>query len=404
MKLRNVLLKIHRWAGLCLAGFLIIIGLTGSILAFLSEFETALNPEYRVSQAANTVFKPLQLREQILQRLPEAKIDSLPLYVAQNEALHLWIELPDKINPKEMVLTDLVLNPYTANELSRRSTEIWPVTRKNLMAFIYRIHYSLLLGDAGLWICGLTASIWTIDCFVGLYLTFPIFITSRKGWWSRWKVAWLVRTNLSKYRLNFDLHRAFGLWTFLILFAFAWSGVSFNLNAQIYQPVMNALFGMPNMSGVNSMQHQGDAMAWQEAYSVGKGLMFKQAKLHQFAVKREQSLDFDAKNNTFSYAVLSDKDVSERWGATAVIFDANSGELRQLNLPTGNNAGKTFTTWIQALHTAAFWRSPLQFFICFIGLGVITLSITGVYIWLKKRKARKLSKDKHLRIDAELGV
>ena len=204
----------HRWTGLGLAGILIIIGSTGSLLAFLGEFENALNPEYKVTSSEAALFNPLALRDVISRRLPEARINSLPLYVAPNEALHLWIELPNYSNPKEMVLTDLVLNPYTAQELSRRNTDIWPIKRNNLMAFIYRIHYSLLLGDTGLWICGLTALLWGLDCFVGFYLTLPKFTSNTKSWWLRWKPAWLIRTDLSKFRLNFDLHRAFGLWLF----------------------------------------------------------------------------------------------------------------------------------------------------------------------------------------------
>ena len=35
------------------------------------------------------------------------------------------------------------------------------------MAFVYRLHYSLALGDFGLWLFGVAALVWTLDSVVG---------------------------------------------------------------------------------------------------------------------------------------------------------------------------------------------------------------------------------------------
>ena len=34
-----------------------------------------------------------------------------------------------------------------------------------------------------------------------------------KFWWNRWRPAWRIKFNAGAYRINFDIHRAFGLWT-----------------------------------------------------------------------------------------------------------------------------------------------------------------------------------------------
>lgn len=44
MMSRGLWVTLYRWAGLAIAGFLIIVGLTGSLLAFYPEFQRALNP------------------------------------------------------------------------------------------------------------------------------------------------------------------------------------------------------------------------------------------------------------------------------------------------------------------------------------------------------------------------
>jgi uncharacterized iron-regulated membrane protein len=42
---RGVLVLLHRWAGLAMAGFLIVVGLTGSLLAFYAELNHWLAPD-----------------------------------------------------------------------------------------------------------------------------------------------------------------------------------------------------------------------------------------------------------------------------------------------------------------------------------------------------------------------
>lgn len=47
-----------------------------------------------------------------------------------------------------------------------------------------------------------------------------------------------MKTNAGSFRFNYDLHGASGLWVWAMLFVFAWSGVAFNLESQVYNPVM----------------------------------------------------------------------------------------------------------------------------------------------------------------------
>ncbi|MEA1120335.1 PepSY domain-containing protein, partial [Klebsiella pneumoniae] len=51
--------------------------------------------------------------------------------------------------------------------------------------------------------------------------------------------------NSSAYKINFDLHRAGGLWIWPMLLVFAWSGVAFNLTP-VYSPVMR-VFGASDL-------------------------------------------------------------------------------------------------------------------------------------------------------------
>ena len=396
---RATLLRIHRWAGLFIAGFVMVAGLTGSLLAFLPELEAALNPHHRVAERPGAVFDPLAVREAVLQRLPDARVDQLPLHRDAGQALHLWIELPDAQRGGAPVTIALVLDPYSGAELSRRTTALWPLGRHNLMAFVYRLHYSLALGDFGLWLFGVAALVWTLDSVVGLWLTLPPPRTPRRSeaahrrsWFARWRPAWQLKWHSSTFRRVFDLHRAGGLWGWLVMLAFAWSAVYFNLGDTVYRPVMDAVFGAPHalpMPEAPVGHGSAAAMSWPAALAQGRRLMAEQALAHGIAIRREQLLSLDEEGANFRYAVLSGRDVSERWGATAVRFDAVDGRLLAVDLPTGAHAGTTLTSWIVALHTAAFWGLAMKLLVCATGLAAALLSLAGVYVWWRKRNARR---------------
>jgi uncharacterized iron-regulated membrane protein len=69
-----------------------------------------------------------------------------------------------------------------------------------------------------------------------------------------------------------------------------------------------------------------------------------------------------------------------------VVIDANSGQQKMLLLPSGQYNGNTITSWLMALHMANVFGLPYRLFVCFLGLVIVMLSVTGVVIWSKKRR------------------
>lgn len=82
---------------------------------------------------------------------------------------------------------------------------------------------------------GAIAIVWLFDCFIGFYLTLP------RAWplFPKWKQAWVVKQGAGHVRLNFDLHRAGGLWLWAILFALALSSVYLNLKEELFKPLVS---------------------------------------------------------------------------------------------------------------------------------------------------------------------
>ena len=173
--IRRYLLWMHRWVGLLMAGFLVIVGLTGSLLAFKTELEHTVNPQFFAMPRPGV--PPLDLAvlaDKAAATVPLGKVSSVSL----DGPDQVSVEFSPRMNPAtgrpyDLGFTQLFLDPWTGQELGRRRYGDLSQGRVNLLPFIYQLHYELALGMPGVWVLGIVAVGWTLDCFVGFYLTLP---------------------------------------------------------------------------------------------------------------------------------------------------------------------------------------------------------------------------------------
>ncbi len=422
---RNLWVWLHRWAGLVMAGFLICAGLTGSLMAFYPELEQALNPQYYLAWQDGEPLDLATLIEQAESLAPEAQAEGITLQSFAGNTL-VWVSPKDPDHPPDF--NHLILNPWTGEELGRRQFGELSDGLHNIMSFIYDFHFTLGLNSYGMWALGICALIWTIDCFVGLYLTFPVrrkrpghapepslsepvsltqlekplllnqggTIVPRRSWWIRWKPAWKIRWTTSRYRLNFDLHRAGGLWLWLAFLVFAWSGVYMNLWDTVYTWTTQVVFEykapwteLPGLSAPQTDPH----FSWREAQTRGEQLMAEQAIKYGFTINSAHMLSLNRAKGVYEYGVRSSLDFQgPRRSFTKIFFDANTGAQKLLLLPSGQYTGNTLTNWLVSLHEANVFGLPYRIFVCALGLLTVMLSVTGVIIWLKKLKSRTIAK------------
>lgn len=380
---------LHRWAGLATAGFLVLVGLTGSLLAFWLEINHWLTPDLYPGPRAGVELDAATLARRAEALVPQARTNTV--YLGYPGSVMIGMAAAPDEPPLDFEF--IHLDPIDGKELGRVNWHGLPRTRNDIMPFIYELHMSLAMSGVGDWILGFVASIWTIDCFVAFYLTLPLpGKTSAKSYLARWKPAWLVKRRGSFYRINFDLHRAGGLWLWAMLLIFAWSSVYFTfpglyagatqLVLDYEQPVWARSPAPPRGDGSHPIE-------WENAQAIGQRLMAEEARKHGFTIDRPLALYHRRKMGLYEYRVRSSRDIGDKAGQTSVVFDAYSGALKGVSLPTGRQGGVTLTTWLVALHTANLFGLPYRIFVCVLGLAIATLSVTGVYIWWKKRQARK---------------
>nr|WP_315399542.1 PepSY-associated TM helix domain-containing protein [uncultured Duganella sp.] len=288
------------------------------------------------------------------------------------------------------------VHPYTGAILGSRNANDLRQGRKALMPFIYRLHYTLTFGAPGALAFGVVALVWTVDCFIGFYLTLPAGVRSTAGrpWLARWRPAWTIRRGTGFYKRNVDPHRAGGLWLWPMLFVIALSSVALALPT-VYSPAVRKVLAhqadhksFPRLARPDTVP----AIDWRAARAIGRREMAAQAARLDFRVIAEDWMFYDAGSGVYRYAVASSRDIRDTYVQTTLYIDARSGEVRGVWLPTGAAAGDTMTTWLTSLHMASLGGTTYKAILSMVGAVVAMLSATGIYLWWKKRDAKRLGK------------
>jgi uncharacterized iron-regulated membrane protein len=399
LSLRSVALWIHRYVGLLMTVFLVVAGVTGSLLAFYHELDVISNPSLYhvpVPVPVQEPLDPLQQREALQRLLPEG-LFAHRVSLETHEGVASSFEVSAAPGVQYEGDDEFFIDPYSGRLLgSRRWGDLTQGVR-NVMPFVYRLHFSLALGAVGSTLFGVVALLWTLDCFVGGYLTLPAARRTggrrgAKAWLARWRPSWLIKGG-QIFSWVFTWHRASGLWVWALLLVFAWSAVGLNLR-DVYHPVMNGLFGLDERAFERLPKYDPPRMVaglgWAAAHRRGQVLMAEQAGQRGVEVFAEHRLVYAPEFGAYRYHVQSSLDVSDRYASTTVWFDADSGALLAFEAPTGQSAGQTITTWIYQLHFGSVHGLglPYRIFVSLLGLAIAVLSVTGVWIWWVKRAKR----------------
>jgi len=189
MSIRRFFLWLHRVTGLAIAAFVIVVGLTGSVLAFRDDIDRWLNPQlFSTPEPGVPQLDFATIIDRAEAQFPHGQV--YDIYAGPRAVQVMMSPRTDPTTGKSYNLgfDTVYLNPWTGQELAR----LTPGDRSPywLTNIIVTLHATLYLGNFGFVTLGVVALLWTVDCFVGFYLTVPITL-ERFG--QRWKQAWQVK-------------------------------------------------------------------------------------------------------------------------------------------------------------------------------------------------------------------
>jgi uncharacterized iron-regulated membrane protein len=404
---RPIFGSLHRWVGLFLATFLFLTGVTGSVISWDHELDELLNPHLLEADGprggATPTRSSLDLARDVEARHPNVQVTYLPLEVLPGRSIGFGVS--PRVDPRTQEFfgasfNQVFVDPNDGMELGLREWgAAWPVTRENFVSFLYKLHFSLHLPPMfgtdqwGVWLLGAVALLWTLDCFIGAYLTLP---SSRrtapdKSYWQRWRPSWRVRWTSGSYRLNFDVHRAGGLWTWGLLFVIAFTGFSMNLYREVFFPAMTLVSDVtPSPFDVREPAGPSEQRPARLTYADAIALGQTEAQHRGWAAPPGDvfySPEFGIYGVRF-FRATEDHGVGGV-GHPTLYFDASDGRLLGDRIPWQGTLADVFVQAQFPLHSGRILGLPGRILISLMGLVVAGLSVTGVVIWLRKRKAEQ---------------
>lgn len=399
MAIRAVLVLLHRWFGLFTAAFLFIAGLTGALISWDHELDEWLNPHLFHAPASGTPLPALELADRLEASDPRLRVRFLPLETEPGHTLAIMVEPhldPASGQPYDPGFNQVLLDPATGEILGRREWGRISLDRENLLPFLYKLHYSMHIPDIslipiGTLFMGVVAIVWVIDSVLALWISFPGRATWRQSFAFRWRAG--------GYRLNFDLHRSGGVWLFLLVLTLAVTSVSMNLKEQVMRPLIGLVaelspspFAARTPVAVDQQKEpkmgRADILAVARVEAERRGLNAPAGGIFYAAPFNVYAVGFFERDNSHG-----DGGLGNPW----LYFDANTGAPLGGEIPGRGTAGDIFLQAMFPLHSGRIAGIPGRILLTILGLAIATLSVTGVAIWARKRRARQTKREKDRR-------
>ncbi len=413
---RQVMVKLHRYVGLALAPFIILIAATGSILAFYDDLERIFNSRQRVVEPQAdgwTLHDALVIREKLEAQDPHSHVFSLQF--PQQPDQSLFSRVMPAIDaatgkPYPIDYDEVFADPYTGERLGQRIIGEPTLKPEGVFSFLYYLHYALIFPlGVGILLMGILGLVWASECLAGFYLTLPPKVKqSRNGhkprpFIRRWSTSWKVSRGANASRLILDLHRTSGLWLLPLLLIFAVAGFALNLGGP-YAGFISKFTAYEHFQERPPRPPLAQPLLnppvdWFKAAELGQRYFAQQAQTEGFTLGKPAALEYRRDLGIYFFLMHTSRDLLDAQGtptetnspatAATMAIDAHDGRFLGLQLPTGQRAGNTVTNWLIALHVTAIGGRPWQIAVSLIGIVVVLITVTGVLIWWRKRGFRQ---------------
>lgn len=360
--MRQRLVKLHRWFGLVAAVWLLGICLSGSIIAFNEELDAWLNPDLFQATAEGSVPDAILAGQA---RYPDHALRFVML--DWNVPGLVKIGMRDPGGRSHEVFVD----SGARHVLGARERGVNGLGPRHLVATIYRLHFEFLGGATMAWLLGLVALLWVIDHLVALGIAF----TSAK----RWADSLRIRRGVRGHKLNFDLHRAVGLWLYPVTLMLAVSGVYFSWQKE-FVTALNVMSPVtPDAADrIQPPLKPAAPLAWSEAYDRLAALA---------APETITSFSFNERLQAWRSRMHDPRDLSPN--GMRIVWLAADGHLLDDRHETEGTAADVVLAWMFPLHSGMAFGLIGRIIVAVTGLGVAAMIVTGLLLWNRKRQARR---------------
>lgn len=390
----------HLWVGLPSAIILFVVCLSGTAYVFNREITKWVDSDkfYVKADASASILPAEELIAKVEKEKKGLKVSAITIPAKKNEA---WLfsmaekkkeekknekgaQQDDKPKPKREKLKNFLVNPYTGQVQGDAQT-----TTSQFFNTVLELHRWLLMEHKiGSVITAVAAFLFLFLELSGLALWLPAKIKSWKRW-NAWRPGFTIKRSANWKRINHDMHKAFGFYTFFIITILAVTGPA--LGIEWYRKAFHKTLGVkPPVKGEEPPKSKLPADSLAKPLKAGEWL----AMAHTIYPYQGDVRITLPKGKTGSVGISKTKaGFMASAGVDRLILDQYSNTI----IRNDKFSDKTFTqqvsAMVKAIHTGevfGLFSKIIYFIACLIATS---LPVTGTIIWVNKfRKKSKKSK------------
>ncbi|HEY8067145.1 MAG TPA: PepSY-associated TM helix domain-containing protein [Methylosinus sp.] len=373
---RKIFLATHRIIGLFAGAILVLIGLSGSVLAFRENIDEWLNaPLMRVEAPARPSLRPL---DEILAAATAAMPAdgrperlTLPRHAHAAAIVSYMVETDDL----DTYFHQLFVDPYTAKVTgSRLYSHGDDVLSQPLVQIVMAFHWTLLLGVNNAYLVGAIGLLLFLSILIGLCLWRPRY--------GDWRLGLTIKWGASPERIAYDAHRSVGVYFALLLLATLATGV-----AMIFKPTTHSLATLlspvrPEPDYGKSTPIAGRPPIGLDAAVAIADRVFPAGRLHWILLP-------SGEDSVYVVGKQSDDEPNRTKTFRNIGVDRYSGRVLQVQDRDDFTTGERVLEWLFPLHCGEAFGALGRSLVLLTGLTPLLLYVTGFLRWRHKRRARR---------------
>ncbi len=346
--------QIHLWLGIIIALYLIVVGITGSILVFRDELEAlaGLNP-WQSLRAAEPFADITEVIKNVQAAYPGQPVISVYTPTESDPVFEATVQ------GKQQQIT-LAAHPKTGAILGVvPSMHSW-------LSVVRDLHVNLMVGPKGRKANG-----------IGGALLVLLNITGMVIWWpgiKHWKRALKVDFRRTWRRVNYDLHNSVGFWTLTVATFWGISGLYFGWSREVFlfvdriSPIISARPPKVSVKPVSNPIPVDLKAVIARAFVLDPGTSLEGV---QFPAER-RTLEIYMRRGNHSGAEYMD---------TLYFNPGDGSHIKTWRYGVNESLGDWFI-WLQIpLHYGTYWGLGIKTLWALLGLSIPLITVTGVLMY-----------------------
>ncbi|MCR8666166.1 PepSY domain-containing protein [Aestuariibaculum sp. M13] len=343
----RTLLKYHSYLGLIAGIFLVVMGLTGAVLAFNEDIDEAVFKEYQVEDFSNSLALDRAI-ETVQNNFPEweARI----VHFKKGESILFNLRLPDS---RRFVFVHPLTGQIIANIDANATITKW----------ILKFHYSFFAGVIGRFCVLFVGILFFLSLITGIILYRKVIIKT---------LLFQVKIKRGHTRNFYSaLHRYVGVWALLLNLVLVITGIF------LAYKVAKGGLETPNMPELVKL----NISVEQSLKNINKEYPDFTPTYIRIPKKSSEAITVNGvfKSDPFYYSQYFNK----------FLLDYKTGEVIKVSKVSEAGIITRLDSMISPLHFGQYGGFFIKLLYCFIGISGPFLSVSGFVIWYKKKSKIK---------------